>query len=210
MRLVLSGRRPSLQKGNDIGRANANAVFEFALLLAVDHLAVGIEDGERRHAFVERDVVLCGKVESSRGPAERYPSSETRCRGRGSHSTSSRRRPISRACGPGRRSRAPRRFRSGSLRAGRKDPCSVWRARAGGAADSGTNRPGASRRSASRSPASARAGARRLRTACPPWRVGRQNSCARSTPREAPLRSGRPADARSLEPWDSRCSHPAP
>src|SRR5215472_8499173 len=61
--LARAGRRPSLQKRRNIGGAEPGAVLEFAFLLAVNQLAVGIENRKPWNSFLQWHAVLLSEVE---------------------------------------------------------------------------------------------------------------------------------------------------
>ena len=58
----LSGLPPIEERG-DIAGVHVAHVLELAGLLRVEQLAVGVEDGERGNALLDRDVVLLRDVE---------------------------------------------------------------------------------------------------------------------------------------------------
>lgn len=52
-----------MEEGEDVFGSHAAGGFEFTAFLAKEELAIGVEDGDRRNATVERDVIPFGDVE---------------------------------------------------------------------------------------------------------------------------------------------------
>jgi len=53
---------PLVQEGQKIPRGERPCILEFAMLLAVDQLPIGVKHGQSWNAALHRDVVLCHQI----------------------------------------------------------------------------------------------------------------------------------------------------